>query len=391
MRLQLGLCVPVGLCVPARARHYQRPFGRLFATLWALAAAAVLPSSAWGEDRVEVRGVYFREPSTRVVQPMVQITKDLPHGVDLGVHYLMDAITSASVAAGNTQDSLLTEVRNEAGVVVGKTFARTRIGIAYRYSHEPDYFSHTVGLSVSQGVWDNSGSVAVNLALTRDTIAPTMGTHQKLRVGFAGLAYTQALSPTTIAQVGYDLTYLHGFMENPYLRHPNLGREDLPDERVRNALSARIAHLLPDTGTGFQLHYRYYVDQDDGFRLYPWGLVSHSVEGRVYQRLSADVEARLSYRYHSQGAAQFWCSNRPGTTADCYGQSPQFHSIDVKLGALATHMPQFKLLWDAHGLSQISPLAWLARGTFEISYGYYFQSTHYEGGHLLQTGYSLPF
>jgi hypothetical protein len=36
-------------------------------------------------------------------------------------------------------------------------------------------------------------------------------------------------------------------------------------------------------------------------------------------------------------------------------------------------------------------LAWFALGTFDISYGHYFQPTHYGAAHVLQTGYSLPF
>ena len=30
-------------------------------------------------------------------------------------------------------------------------------------------------------------------------------------------------------------------------------------------------------------------------------------------------------------------------------------------------------------------------GAFELSYGRYFQTTHYGNAHLLQTGYTLPF
>ncbi len=339
---------------------------------------------------MSLRGVYFREPSTRVVQPMVQLTKDLPGSVDLGVHYLLDAITSASVAAGNFQDQLLTEHRHETGVAVGKTIDHTRVGVSYRYSREPDYLSHTAGLSFSQGVWQNSGLVALNLAATRDTNRPINGTPNPLKVYFGGLSYTQALSPTTVAQLGYEMAYLHGYMANAYLRDPNLGREQVPDVRVRNVVAARIAHLFPDMGTGLQLHYRYYVDQAAAFRLFPWGLQSHSIEGRVYQRLGRDFEVRLSYRYHTQGAAEFYCATAPGAPG-CYGQFPQFHSIDVKLGALATHLPEIRITWDARALGNFAPLRWSARGTFELSYGYFWQSTPYGGGHLLQAGYSLPF
>jgi hypothetical protein len=64
-----------------------------------IVAASVAPTTAPAENLVTVRAVYFREPSTRVVQPIVEIARDLPAGWDVRANYLLDAITSASVAA----------------------------------------------------------------------------------------------------------------------------------------------------------------------------------------------------------------------------------------------------------------------------------------------------
>ncbi|MEO8214658.1 MAG: hypothetical protein ABI560_15760, partial [Myxococcales bacterium] len=93
-----------------------------------VAALVVLGAgdAARGENRVTVRGQYYREPSTRVVQPVAEISADLPGGLDMSAHYLLDAITSASVASGAAGDNLFTEYRNEAGVSVGKTWSRLR-------------------------------------------------------------------------------------------------------------------------------------------------------------------------------------------------------------------------------------------------------------------------
>ena len=52
------------------------------------------------DDYVSVRGVYYREPSTRVIQPMVEVERDSPSGIDVGAHFLVDAITSASLPPG---------------------------------------------------------------------------------------------------------------------------------------------------------------------------------------------------------------------------------------------------------------------------------------------------
>jgi hypothetical protein len=79
-----------------------------------------------------------------------------------------------------------------------------------------------------------------------------------------------------------------------------------------------------------------------------------------------------------------------------------------------TSLVEAKLFWDLRSLAGGSALrSLLATGAFDISYGYYFESSYYGakfnsmneppvlggllfprshgGAHLIQTGYSLPF
>ncbi len=86
-----------------------RPFQphRVAATALAAAVAVALvlqPRVLNAEDRVNFRGAYFREASNRVIQPMMELTKDLPQGYDVGGHLLVDAISSASIAQGAMVD-----------------------------------------------------------------------------------------------------------------------------------------------------------------------------------------------------------------------------------------------------------------------------------------------
>jgi hypothetical protein len=364
---------------------------RLQLKAWALPALALVASSARGEDRVTVRGAYYREPSTKVVQPMIEVTKDLPLGFDVAAHGLVDAITSPSVLTGVTGDHIFTEHRKEAGLAVGKTFDRTHLGLSYRQSREPDYIAHAVGLQFEQGVWENTGTLGLNLAYSHDTIGPFL-THT-LDVGFAGISYEQALSPVLLAQVGYEFSYLSGFLCNPY-DNDSRGRANCPNQRVRHVGVARVARYFPSVGAGVQLYYRFYYDQWWDPKPDPWGLTAHSVEGRLYQEIGPRVELRLSYRYHTQGWAQFaFCSRDPSRAADpeCGPDILVFHTGDEKFGPLQTHLIELKLTWEARALAGVPVLAWFALGAFEISYGRYFQTTHYRDAHLLQTGYSLPF
>jgi hypothetical protein len=358
----------------------------------ALLALAFAATSARGEDRVTVRGAYYREPSTKVVQPMIEVTKDLPQGFGVYAHGLVDAITSPSVGTGVTSDEIFTEHRKEVSVAVGKTFRRSQVALSYRQSREPDYISHAVGLRSALGVWENSGDLAVSLAYSHDTVGPLLD--QTLEVGFAGFSYAQALSPVLLAQVGYEISYWNGFLCNPYQRDVMGRRDECPHQRVRHAATARLARYFPSARIGLQGYYRFYYDQWWDPKPDPWGLTAHSVEGRIYQEVGPNLEFRLSYRYHTQGWALFaFCSHDPSRAMDpdCGPDVRVFHTTDEKFGRLHTQLAELKLTWEARALTGVPLLGWFALGAFEISYGRYFQTTHYRTAHLLQTGYSLPF
>lgn len=351
-----------------------------------------MASIARGENLVTVRAVYFREPSTRVVQPIAEISRDLPSGWDVRASYLLDAITSASIAAGTLAgDNIFTEIRNEVGLQVGKRIARTQINLGYHYSAESDYWSHTVNAAVAQHVWEDTGLLQVSGGVSLDSMSSRGRTPACARPGeldcylhayFGGLGYTQILSPVFIVQAGVEAGYLSGFQANLYRSVPNHGYEAVPDTRLRVAVAPRVAYYFPSTGSGVQLHYRYYRDS--------WSVDSHTVEGRFYQALSDDLELRLSFRQYFQTAADFWCDWM--ATPQCYGQDARYYPGDPKLAPVRTSMPEIKLSWEAARLRDTPFLGWFAAGTFEISYARYFQSNAALGNaHLLQVGYAMPY
>ena len=360
-------------------------------------------STAVAGDYVIVRGAYYREASTRVIQPMVELERESPSGIDVGAHFLVDAITSASIAAGTAIDNVFTEVRDEVGMRVRKRWTRSDVTLAYKYSAESDYWSHGVGGSFGHRFWGDTAAVRLSVGRGFDTVSARGRTPEcrpgvsavscPLDVWFAGVNYTQILSPVWLAQLSYELAYLDGFQGNLYRSVPNFGYEVVPDKRLRHAIAPRTAYYFPQTGTGLQVLYRYYWDVfpgGDGIsQLDPWALRAHTLEGRVYQQLTPDLEIRLLFRYHKQNHAQFWCDAIlvPG----CYAPGSTYYSTDPKLGPLTTKYPEVKLVWDATALRDIPFFRWFAGGSFEISYGYFMQTTSFGGAHLLQTGYRLPY
>ncbi len=117
----------------------------------------------------------------------------------------------------------------------------------------------------------------------------------------ASVGVTQVLTPTTVVSVNYGLTVQRGELGNTWNSVPlasgTRGPELLPDERVRHALVGRASQYLPWNGA-LRLYYRLYVDD--------WGLVAHSLEGQLMQRLSPFLYVGALYRFHTQTGAEFF-------------------------------------------------------------------------------------
>lgn len=374
-------------------------------------ALAIGGTTARAEDYVIVRGAYYREASTRVIQPMVELARDSETGIDVGAHFLVDAITSASIAAGTATDAVFTETRNEAGINLGKRWSRFAVRGGYRYSAESDYWSHSVGLSGVARLWADTATVRLSLGASFDSMtargrAPECSvlpeTSCDLQVWFGSVGYTQVLSPVLIAQASYDIAYLDGFQGNVYRGVPGLGFERLPYQaggmlrdgrRLRNAISPRIAYYVPTSGTGVQFHYRYYWDVFPGTYATPsdpWNLRAHMFEARIYQEVGPYLEVRLLYRHYVQDrGAAFWCDTV--ASSSCYPATSPYFSSDPKLGPVHTQYPEIKLTISAAPLRDTPFLSWFSAGSFEISYGYYFQDTSFGDAHLLQSGYRMPY
>jgi hypothetical protein len=125
---------------------------------------------------------------------------------------------------------------------------------------------------------------------------------QTSRVGTTGtLGLTRVLTPTTLANVNYGLTVQNGTMGNTWNSVPIApaarGSELLPGERVRSALVGRASQFLPWNGA-LRAYYRFYADD--------WGIVAHSIEGMLMQRLTPVLYVGGLYRFHTQTGARFF-------------------------------------------------------------------------------------
>src|SRR5215475_5581508 len=107
--------------------------------LVAAASLVVLAAPAPGDGTLAVRGVYYKERATRVMQPMLDAMFDAgAHGIVTG-HFLVDAITSASASSGAASDVPFTERRYEAGLGYAHELGELTLAGDVKGSTESDY------------------------------------------------------------------------------------------------------------------------------------------------------------------------------------------------------------------------------------------------------------
>jgi hypothetical protein len=169
------------------------------------------------------------------------------------------------------------------------------------------------------------------------------------------IGITQIATPTTVLNVNYGLTVQRGELGNTWNSVPlttlERGAEILPDERARHALVGRMSQFLPWNGA-LRVYYRFYADD--------WGLIAHSVEGQLMQRLSPFLYIGALYRFHTQTGADFFTTQAQPTA--------QWRTADSDLARLRTHTVGGKFVLD---LPVEGPFKQLH---FELAYERYFRT-----------------
>ena len=376
--------------------------------LIALAFALAVPAHG---DELVLRGNYWRDRNTRVVQPEVDISRELASGTTVGAHYLLDTITSASVAAGVVRDQPFTELRNEVGFRLGQRLGPTQHTVAYSYSSESDYWAHTLSIASSFDFFQKSSTLGLVTNYGSDSIAQRQGATIYNPLGglqtFGFIAsWTQVLAKIAVLSFEYDVAVVGfgsakgkvtgtpnrdtGFQSNAY-RSVNLGgspsREALPFQRIRQSFAAAVHLIVPIASRvvpylAFRPSYRYYLDD--------WGVRANTVELRTFLAIGP-TELRLTGRFYDQGAASFVISDFAGnpdytggaskglpcTTCSSAGSrgTNLYFTADPKLSAFSSMFVELRLLVKFSPLQRLSSRKlprWLADGRAEISYGHYF-------------------
>jgi hypothetical protein len=225
----------------------------------------------------------------------------------------VDVVTNASPDAIDVMSSASRHV--EAGAIDWTTTYRasktTDLSMRNGLHLENPFRSWDSGMAIRHSYADDAtvvsaGALAVFDWFDRFKIDGSRQSHTDRNGTTGSLGLTQVLTPTTLASINYGFTAQEGTMGNTWNSVPlatgGRGPELLPSERMRHALVARAAQWLPWNGA-LRLYYRFYADD--------WGIVAHSVETQLMQRLTPELYVGGYYRFHTQTGARFFTTLAP--------------------------------------------------------------------------------
>lgn len=327
-----------------------------------LAVLLVAPA-AHAEDSVSVVGSYYKERSTRVVQPEVTVRKDLPLESQVEATYLVDQITSASGAFTPEADKAFQEYRNEVRFGLGTRLGDFLPRLGFRYSTESDYTSFALTGELAVELFDKDTRISAQVTHQRDAV------EARGQAGFADNLYTTLISlnlaqvvlPELLLSLCLETQILDGYTENPYRVEMH------PRERNRYSVGARAAYRLEALATTFRGGYRFYVDS--------WELKAHTFDLEIDHQLLPSLAVIPKVRLHDQGGVYF---------TDLFDG---FRTTDPKLFPFLSGTVGVQLVWRL----------WFLDGTFLEGasvmpyYGYFVQGTRYGNAHLAQLGGYWPF
>jgi hypothetical protein len=377
-----------------------------------LLAAALVASVgiAQADGTLMSRAVYYKEKSTRVIQPMLDGMFDVGTRGLFDAHLLVDAITSASAGAGAAPGMPFTEKRYEAGArytheIDGPhdTFVDLfRVSGESKFSTESDYRSLYFGARGEAELAQKNAVVGLGGGVSLDTVdnsgaqnpmggplllckGDASASHKSCPLSsyLASASFSQIVSQNALVAITYDVNSLQGFQSNAYRFVVTSGgffAEKEPFSRLRQAVAVSGRYYLPASETTFIAAYRLYHDD--------WKITAHTPEVRAIQQVGNFADASFRYRYYTQSAAFFAPSAYGGRYPDPTMTSVPYLTDDPKMSAYDGHILEAKLglLGDIFGL----PDTW-ARARFEGILEYIVQHNRFGNAIEAHVALSVPF
>jgi hypothetical protein len=272
---------------------------------------------------------YGDSDKTTVVTSVAEASVRLPAPVTVNGHFLVDAVSSASVDVISAATKRFDENRIEFGANAQIGFAQSTEGsLGYTHSTENDWQSHALELGLSRDLAKKNAKLSVGYGFTRNYVgrAHDPNFEKTLDVHSAQIGFSQILDKKTLASASYTLAAVSGYQGSPYRFVTTMdgvvAPESPPEERMRHAFTLRLMHMF-GTANVVDAQYRMYFDD--------WGVLSHTAEASYTRQLAESWTLRARVRGYRQSHADFY--------SDSYDMPVRYMTIDRELSTF----------WDAMG------------------------------------------
>jgi hypothetical protein len=202
------------------------------------------------------------------------------------------------------------DTRTDALLNFNRYYENARVGYSVGYSTENDYNAINLGFDGETHFNDGNTTLSGGIGISLDEIDPTDAdlfstrpdSESKKSLSLT-TGFSQLLNRAVLIDTSLTYRFSDGYLSDPYkaVWHQDTGSivsDERPDARHQVAWLSRFRGHVRELGGTMQADYR--LGWDD------WGILSHTIELAWHQQFGQRFSLTPSFRYYSQGEADFY-------------------------------------------------------------------------------------
>jgi hypothetical protein len=339
------------------------------------------PARAQSVVEVDTSHTVFYEAPTKthmfVYSPSADVQASPWAWLDVRGGWEADVVSGASVAtkagpayASNHADVISTasvhDLRNMARGEVALKGDITSLTAGYAYGIEHDYQSNSMHVNARTDAFQHNTTFELSYARNWDTVCDRVQsanavlfseftaledstgcftkaagrTTHDIGIDTYEASWGQAWTPVIETQLTYTAQLVDGFQSDPY-RSVILGegikaQEHIPNERAREAVTARVAWYLRSIKGAVRLSLRGYHDT--------WAIDSGTAELELEKSLGESLRVMLRGRLYKQSGSVFWSDDYTGGIPPL-GSRGQYFTGDRELSPFWSWLGGVRAVW----------------------------------------------
>ncbi len=326
-------------------------------------ASKVAPGSERGRYDIDMHQVHLAAPLGERFALGLDVVHESMSGATPWYVIPGDDGDPVQVMTGATVEDKRTDLLLEGKYYMDRSLASLSGGVSF----EKDYFAINGGLGGQLDFNDKNTTLSSGVGVSIDSIDPTDSAefplrpdHEKKQSYSAYAGISQVLRRNVAIQSTLTYSLGNGFLSDPYKEALVLGEpvaDSRPDLRNQIAWLSRYRHHFSSLNATFHTDYQFYWDD--------WNITAHTLEVAWYQSLFESFRLIPSFRYYSQGQADFYANYYDQARSDGYYSSDYrlspFGAISWRLRAEA----HFRT-WEIDWVGSFSWQRYLSSGSYAL-------------------------